>query len=181
MAAGFGKLVVRGVAGGLMAGHGAQKLFGSFDGPGLDGTAGWLGSMGLQPPHLWARAAGASEFGGGVLTALGFMHPAGPLGMIGATSMATRLVHWNKPIWATSGGAELPVVYLAVAVSQLFSGPGPIAVDTLLRSRLPGWVAPVGLAAIAGSLYYAIQQEQAAAAADEGDKENEPAVDGGTP
>lgn len=163
MAAGLGKLVLRGVAGGLLAGHGAQKLFGSFGGPGLEGTAQMVGSMKLEPANVWARAAGASEFGGGMLTALGFMHPAGPLGIIGAMSMATRKAHWNKPIWNTDGGAELPVIYMAVAVSQIISGPGPLALDTILRSRLPGWVLPVGLAAIAGTIYYAIEQEQKAA------------------
>ena len=169
MAAGLGKLVVRGVAGGLLAGHGAQKLFGSFGGLGLDGTGQWLGSMGLQPPSLWARAAGLSEFGGGVLTALGFMHPAGPLGMIGAMGMATRLAHWNKPIWAAEGGAELPVLFGAVAVSQLISGPGPLALDTVLRSRLPSWVGPVGLVAIGGTIYYATKQVAAAADAADSD------------
>ena len=166
MAGGLGKLVLRGVAGGLMAGHGAQKLFGSFDGPGLDGVTGMMGSMNLNPPGVWARVAGVSEFGGGVLTALGFMHPAGPLGMIGAMSMAARKAHWNKPIWNTAGGAELPVLYLAVAASQIISGPGPLSLDTVLRSRLPGWVVPVGLATIAGTLYWAISQEEAAAAND---------------
>ena len=163
MAAGLGKLVLRGVAGGLMAGHGAQKLFGSFDGPGPEGTAQMVASMNLEPAQMWARVAGVSEFGGGLLTALGFMHPAGPLGMIGAMSMATRKGHWNKPIWNAAGGAELPVMFMAVAANQIISGPGPLAVDTVLRSRLPGWVVPVGLAMIAGSLYYAIEQEQKAA------------------
>lgn len=180
MAAGLGKLVLRGVAGGLMAGHGAQKLFGSFDGPGPEGVSGMLGSMGLQPAGLWGRAAGVSEFGGGVLTALGFMHPAGPLGMIGAMSMATRMVHWNKPIWATNGGAELAVVYGAVAVSQLISGPGPLSLDTVLRSRLPGWVAPVGLATIAGTVYYAIQQQSAAASASGEDASGDEQTNGGS-
>jgi uncharacterized membrane protein YphA (DoxX/SURF4 family) len=47
-------LVLRVVTGGLLAGHGAQKLFGSFGGPGLNGTASWLESMGLRPGALWA-------------------------------------------------------------------------------------------------------------------------------
>ncbi len=162
MAGGLGKLVLRGVAGGLMAGHGAQKLFGSFDGPGLEGTTRMMGAMNLKPAGLWARTAAISEFGGGVLTALGFMHPAGPLAMIGAMSMATRKAHWNKPIWTTSGGAEMPVLYMAVAASQIISGPGPLSLDVVLRSRLPSWVVPIGLATIAGSLYYAISQEEAA-------------------
>jgi putative oxidoreductase len=34
-----GLLAVRAVGGALLAGHGAQKLFGAFEGPGLRGTA----------------------------------------------------------------------------------------------------------------------------------------------
>lgn len=33
--------------------------------------------MELRPPKLWAMAAGASEFGGGLLTALGLLNPRG--------------------------------------------------------------------------------------------------------
>src|SRR5215210_7449464 len=34
-------MIVRVAQGSLMAGHGAQKLFGSFGGPGLEGTSGF--------------------------------------------------------------------------------------------------------------------------------------------
>ena len=56
-------LVLRAVMGSLLAGHGAQKLFGSFNGPGLEGTSGWMESLGLRPGRPWAVAAGLSEFG----------------------------------------------------------------------------------------------------------------------
>ena len=42
-------LLLRVVLGGLMTGHGAQKLFGWWGGYGLDGTSAWLESMGLRP------------------------------------------------------------------------------------------------------------------------------------
>jgi putative oxidoreductase len=41
----FGILVLRVVLGLTMAAHGAQKLFGWWDGPGPNGIHGWLGSM----------------------------------------------------------------------------------------------------------------------------------------
>ena len=181
MAAGFGKLVVRVVAGSLMAGHGAQKLFGSFDGPGLQGTTAMMGNLNLRPANQWARLAGVSEFAGGVCTALGFMHPVGPLCMIGAMGTATRTVHWNKPIWSANGGAELPVVYASIAASQLLSGPGPISVDTVFRTRMPAWVGPLGLIAVGGSLAYIAskQQEREQASATNGDTADEAAVEKG--
>jgi len=60
-----GLLILRAGVGGAMAAHGAQKLFGAFDGPGLQGTAGFMGSLGLRPPHYWASAAGGGGVGGG--------------------------------------------------------------------------------------------------------------------
>ncbi|MEW6637937.1 MAG: DoxX family protein, partial [Actinomycetota bacterium] len=64
-------VVLRLVVGGFLAGHGAQKLFGSFGGPGIEGTSGFMESLGLRPGKPWAVLAGLSEFGGGTLTALG--------------------------------------------------------------------------------------------------------------
>ena len=56
-------MVVRVVQGSLMAGHGAQKLFGSFGGPGLEGTSGFMEMLGMRPGRPWAYLAGLSEFG----------------------------------------------------------------------------------------------------------------------
>jgi len=134
----LGLTILRGVTGGLMAGHGAQKLFGAFDGPGLKGTAGFMEMLGLTPGHIWGTAAAASEFGGGTLTALGLLHPIGPVGTISAMTMASAKAHWGKPIWANSGGAELPVVYIGAAVALIFTGPGAYSLDNALGIELPG-------------------------------------------
>ena len=45
----LGLFILRSTVGALLAGHGAQKLFGWFGGHGLEGTAKWLESMGLRP------------------------------------------------------------------------------------------------------------------------------------
>src|SRR3990172_8235538 len=71
MSADYGSLILRLALGLLLAGHGAQKLFGWFGGPGLSGVAGWLGSIGFRPALLWASVAGLVEFGGGLLFILG--------------------------------------------------------------------------------------------------------------
>src|SRR6184192_816746 len=133
----LGLLVLRLTVGGLVAGHGSQKLFGWFEGPGLKGTAGWLETLGLTPGTPWAAAASVSEFGGGVLTTLGFLHPLGPLGTMGAMIMATVKAHWGKPIWASQGGAELPVINMATALALTLTGPGRFSLDQVLGIRLP--------------------------------------------
>src|SRR5918997_2669877 len=112
-------LILRAIQGALLAGHGAQKLFGWFNGPGLQGTSQFMEMLGLTPGRPWAILAGLSEFGGGVLTALGLLNPLGPLGVIGSQSMATTKAHWGKPIWVTEGGAELPVLNLAVSIALM--------------------------------------------------------------
>lgn len=133
----LGLFILRLTVGGLLAGHGSQKLFGWFKGPGLKGTAAWLESMGLQPGTPWATAASMSEFGGGALTTLGFLHPLGPLGTIGAMIMATVKAHWGKPIWVTQGGAELPVINMSTALALTLTGPGRLSLDHLFGIRLP--------------------------------------------
>jgi putative oxidoreductase len=146
--------IVRVVQGSLMAGHGAQKLFGSFGGPGLEGTSGFMEMLGMSPGRPWAYLAGLSEFGGGVLTALGLLKPLGPLGIIGAMAMATRKAHWDKPIWVTEGGAELPVLNIAISTALMVREPDAFSLDRVLGLRLPAWVAPVGLVAIILTVIY---------------------------
>jgi putative oxidoreductase len=133
----LGLLILRLGVGGLLAGHGSQKLFGWFSGPGLKGTSGWLESLGLKPGTAWATAASSSEFGGGVLTTLGFLHPLGPLGTMGAMIMATAKAHWGKPIWVSQGGAELPVTNMAAALALTLTGPGRFSLDSLFGIRVP--------------------------------------------
>jgi putative oxidoreductase len=103
--------------------------------------------------------AGGSEFGGGVLSLLGVLNPLGPLGVTGAMSMATRKAHWGKPIWVTEGGPELPVTNIAIAIALMLTGPGKYSLDRALGIRLPRWIALLGLAVIAVTVYSAAQME----------------------
>ena len=147
-------MLLRLVLGGLLAGHGAQKLFGSFRGPGLEGTSGFMEMLGLEPGRPWAILAGLSEFGGGVLTLLGFLNPLGPLGVIGSMAMAAATAHRGKPIWVTEGGAELPVTNIAAATTLILSGPGKWSLDRALGLSLPRWLAPLGLVAVMLTVIY---------------------------
>ena len=133
-------LVLRLIVGTLVAGHGAQKLFGTFGGGGPAGTAAFLAGLGLRPAPLWALLAGLAEFGGGLLTLLGLLYPLAPVGILVAMAMATATVHWGKPIWAAEGGAELPLAYAAAAIALLLAGPGAYALDRALGLDL-GWLA----------------------------------------
>ena len=152
---GLAALILRVALGGLLAGHGSQKTFGWFKGPGLEGTSGFMEMLGLRPGRLWGTLAALSEFGGGVLTVLGLLHPLGPLGVIGTMSIATTKAHWGKSIWVTEGGAELPVTNIAVATALMLNGPGKYSLDRALGIRLPGWLAPLGLVGVLITILYA--------------------------
>ena len=146
--------ILRLVLGGLMAGHGAQKLFGSFGGPGIEGTSGFMEMLGLKPGRPWAWLAALSEFGGGALTLLGFLNPLGPIGIIGSMAMATTTAHGGKPIWVTEGGAELPVTNIAAATALMLSGPGKWSLDSAFGIRLPRFLAPLGLVVVVLAVMY---------------------------
>jgi putative oxidoreductase len=156
-----GLLAMRLVVGGLMAGHGAQKLFGAFKGPGLQGSAGWLESLGLKPGDRWAVLAGGSEFAGGALTAAGLLSPIGPVTMMAPMSMATGTVHAGKPIWVTAGGAELPAVNMAVATGLLLSGPGRFSLDHIFGMRTPKPVTLLVMLATGAGVYVGLKSRQA--------------------
>ncbi len=158
----FALLILRLALGTLLAGHGAQKLFGWFGGPGLNGTSGMMESLKLEPAKPWAVTAASSEFGGGVLMLLGFLNPIGPLGALGAMSMATAKVHWGKPIWATKGGAELPVTNMAIASALMLAGPGTYSLDAALGTKLPRWVILPGLTGVAATVAIALRRSQQA-------------------
>lgn len=132
----IGLFILRAVIGLLLAGHGAQKLFGSFGGYGLKGTGGWLGSLGLRPGGLWAFLAGISEFGGGILLALGLLTPLGAVAIIAAMLMAVLLAH-RQSLWVTEGGMEYNLVLMAAAVALIFTGPGSYSLDAVLALSVP--------------------------------------------
>lgn len=138
-------LVLRLTLGSLLAGHGAQKLFGAFGGPGMEGVKGMMKAMKLEPPEIWASLAGWSEFGGGVLTALGFLNPFGPASIVGSMGMATTTAHAGKPIWVTAGGAELPVTNMAIVAALMLAGPGKYSLDEALGIKFPRWLHIVAL------------------------------------
>jgi putative oxidoreductase len=57
----LGRFAARTVIGGLFIGHGTQKLFGWFGGPGLEGTEQMMGALEMRPTRANALAAGVSE------------------------------------------------------------------------------------------------------------------------
>jgi putative oxidoreductase len=150
----LGLFIIHVTVGLLLAGHGAQKLFGWFQGHGLQGTGGFMETLGMRPGRQMAFAAGASEFFGGVLLALGFVTPLAAA-VIGATMLvAARTAHAGKGPWATNGGWELPLTYAIVAVGLAFNGAGQWSIDNAIGWNVAGfwWGLGATVVAIAGAL-----------------------------
>jgi putative oxidoreductase len=137
-----GLLLVRLVLGASFFAHGTQKLFGWFGGHGLDGTGGFMESLGFRPGKAYALAAGLCEAGGGLLLALGFLGPVGPALIVVAMVVAMATVHWKNGYFATASGVELPLVSAACAMAIAFAGPGAYALDLLLGLQLSAPAAP---------------------------------------
>src|SRR6266545_2024521 len=136
----YGLLLLRGVVGLTMAGHGVQKLFGWFGGPGRRGTADMFGSLGFPAPAALAVLAGLAETGG-LLFALGLLTPLAALGIAVVMLNAIGSVHWQKGFWNMAGGYEFPLVMLTAAVAVSATGPGRFSLEQrpLVGRGSPRW------------------------------------------
>lgn len=142
----LGLLLLRLVVGLTIAAHGTQKLFGWFGGRGIQGTGGWLESLGFRPGKPHAGLTGLAEAGGGVLLAFGFLTPLGAAAVVGVMIVAIVTVHWQKGFFIAEGGFEFNLVLMTAAASLAFAGAGSYSIDALIDWDLAGteW----GLAAL---------------------------------
>ncbi len=123
----IGLLALRVVFGGYMAAHGAQKLFGWFDGNGWSNTADSFGAMGYNPGALFGPLAGLSELVGGLLLLFGFATPLA--GAIVLGTMINALYVTYEAGLVKGQGAEVAILFGAAAVAIAFTGPGRFSLD----------------------------------------------------
>ena len=135
-ASGLDTVPVRIGTGIIFAAHGSQKLFGWFGGYGLDGTAGWMASIGLEPGLLMASLAGGAEFIGGLLLIFGLM--VRPAGVVLATLVlvAAVTVHLENGLFMANNGYEFALALLVISVGLSIRGAGSLSVDRLLQQKL---------------------------------------------
>lgn len=120
-----GLLVLRLGIGITMAMHGAQKLFGWFDGPGLDGVKNMLTGQGYPAPGFFAIVTGVIEGFGGLALALGVLTPLAGAAIMGAMINAIS-VKWGS---GYIGGLEYETVLATGGAALAFTGAGRFAVD----------------------------------------------------
>ncbi|HKT39887.1 MAG TPA: DoxX family protein [Ktedonobacterales bacterium] len=132
-------LIIRVIAGATLIGHGTQKAFGWFGGPGYAKLEQGFKAKGYRPVQLWTGLVILGEVGGGLSLVFGFLTPLGAAGALGAMVMAIR-THWSKGFFNSKGGFEYPLALLAMSVAVGIAGAGDFSLDQLLGTMLPSLV-----------------------------------------
>jgi putative oxidoreductase len=132
---GLDTLPVRVGAGVIFTAHGAQKLFGWFGGYGLEGTAGWMESIGLAPGTLMAALAGGAEFFGGLLLIAGLL--VRPTAVVLAITMLVAIftVHFQNGLFMSNNGYEFGLALLVISIGLALRGAGSLSIDNLLQNK----------------------------------------------
>jgi putative oxidoreductase len=125
-------LPIRFALGGIMFAHGAQKVLGTFGGPGFNTIINNPNTpfSFMRPAWLWWGAAALSEFVGGILIVLGLLTRVGAFFV--ACTMITAVVGVHWPAFFAPTGIEYPLALLAMSFSLLISGGGMASFDMAL-------------------------------------------------
>ena len=136
----FGPVFIRLALGVIFVAHGAQKVLGWWGGPGFSGTIEAFAKQGM-PPAMTVLVMVGEFFGGlgilfGALTRIAALGPA----IVMAGAIAT--VHWKNGFFMNwfnvpgrGHGIEYNLALLAMALSLVFTGAGPLSLDALRRGR----------------------------------------------
>lgn len=128
----LGLLILRLVVGLTFAGHGAQKAFGWWNGPGFAGWQGAISQMGFRPVALWTVVSTGAELVGGLALAIGFLTPLAAAVLIGHAFVIIVKAHLPKGFWNGNGGFEFPLSLVAGVLAIGLIGAGSVSIDSAL-------------------------------------------------
>jgi putative oxidoreductase len=115
----------------VFMGHGAQKVLGSFGGPGFNAwISGSVPFSFMRPAWLWLGAAALSELVGGVLVLFGLLTRVGAFLLVCVMVSAIVGKHWGS--FFAPAGMEYPLSLLAMCLALLIAGGGQLSVDRAL-------------------------------------------------
>ncbi|MFD4179569.1 DoxX family protein [Rhodococcus sp. NPDC058514] len=127
----LGLLVLRVGLGTVALFHGLQKLFGWWNGPGLDGFETTLFDAGFEQARLLSILGAVGEVAAGALLIFGLATP-----LAGAAVLAVLINAWCVRQVADPGlqffapsGVEHETMLVAAAVAVVLTGPGRFSVD----------------------------------------------------
>ena len=125
---------IRLALGAIFVAHGAQKVLGSFEGPGLAKFTSFPAPYPfMRPAWLWMGAAAFAELIGGILVFLGLLTRVGAFLIFCTMLVAVVGVHW--PSFFNPKGIEYPLSLLAMSLGLLISGGGMASLDLALSSN----------------------------------------------
>ena len=125
------ELLIRLMAGGALAFHGYQILFGNIEGAGR-----FFESVGFDNGLLWAWVVGILEFGGGLLLALGLLTRIAAAAIIVFLVVAIVIYHWPFGFNWEARGIEYPLFWAIVVFHFLIHGGGRFSLDALLGREI---------------------------------------------
>lgn len=101
--------------------------------------AGVLESMSIPMPLAAAWAAKGTECVGGLLLAVGLLTRPAAIALAIVLAVAAFVAHGDHPFFAAPGekSKEHALMYLVAFVTLAIMGPGPVAVDRLIKPVLP--------------------------------------------
>lgn len=120
--------------GAAFIGHGAQKVLGSFGGPGFSKFISFPAPFSfMRPSAAWMAVAALAELIGGLLILLGLFTRLGAFLIVCVMLTAIFGVLWPK--FFAPEGMELALAFLSMSLALLISGGGQASVDRLIAPR----------------------------------------------
>ena len=116
--------LIRFAAGVMMIPHGYGKVFG-----GIDRTANFFSSIGIEPAIFFAWYVGIIEFAGGICVMLGFLTRIFSIQLIGVLFVATFFVHFQNGFLWVKGGYEYPLMWMLIMIAITFKGGEKWSID----------------------------------------------------
>lgn len=116
--------ILRIIIGGIFAAHGAQKLFGMFNGIGVEGTIKIVEGLGWGYPYIVAITWGCIEFIGGIFLIFGILARWSAAAI--AFTMIVRLWKINLAygFFVQEGGIEYNLMVIGLCVPLILLGGG---------------------------------------------------------
>jgi putative oxidoreductase len=124
----WGIALLRTVVGVAFFMHGLQKLFQM----GIPGVTGFFTSLGIPAPGVAAVVVSLIETFGGLVLILGLLTRLAGILLAADMLVALLVVHRPHGFFAGDGGFELVLVLGAAALALAITGPGALALDSLL-------------------------------------------------
>ena len=128
----IGLLLIRVILGVVLMFHGSQKLFGWFEGKGIEAHIEGVKQIEFIPmPQTSAYLSAGTEFFGGLLLVVGFLTRLAAIPAAINMFVAAFAVH-GAAFSLAKGGMEYALTLAIIAVALVFTGAGRLSVD--------GWI-----------------------------------------